>query len=98
KTPTTGTGFGWATGMTTENNLDVGKSSTAMLAYIAAVPGITVSAPSAVTIGGEEGKFVDFTLSKDQVFLRVGKSATVYSPGEKVRAYLVDVNGSVVLL
>jgi len=28
----------------------------------------------------------------------VGKSGTTYSPGEKVRAYLLDVNGSVVLL
>ena len=37
---TTNTGFGWATGMTAEGNRDVGQSTSALLAYIAAVPGI----------------------------------------------------------
>jgi len=98
KTESTGTGFGWATGMTAEGNADVGKSVDALLAYIAAVPGITASTPSDVTIGGVAGKSVDFSLSKGQIFFMVGKSGTTYSPGEKVRAYLLDVNGSVVLL
>ena len=53
---------------------------------------------AAVTIGGIEGTSIDFTLAKGEIFFRVGKSATRYSPGEKVRAYVLDVNGSVVLL
>jgi hypothetical protein len=98
KKQTTGTGFGWVTGMTAEDNPDIGTSSTAMLAYIAAVPGITTSGPSVVTIGGVEGRSVDFTLSTDKIFFRAGQSGTFFNPGEKVRAYVVDVNGSVVLL
>ena len=98
KTETTRTGFGWATGMTAEGNADVGTSTAALLTFIAAVPGITASPPSAVTIGGIEGTSIDFTLAKGEIFFRVGKSATRYSPGEKVRAYVLDVNGSVVLL
>ncbi len=98
KTGTTNTGVGWATGMTAEGNADVGNSADALVAFIAAVPGITASTPSDVTIGGVAGKSVDFSLSKGQIFFRVGKSGTIYSPGEKVRAYVLDVNGSVVLL
>ena len=95
---TTNTGFGWATGMTAEANRDVGQSTTALLAYIAAVPGITASPPAKVTIGGVQGSSIDFSLSEGEIFFMVGKSGTRYSPGEKVRAYVLDANGSVVLL
>jgi hypothetical protein len=98
KTATTGTGFGWATGMTAEGKPDVGKSTTAMLDFIATVPGITSSEPAAVTIGGVAGSSIDFSLSKGQIFFRVGKSGAIYAPGEKVRAYVLDVNGSVVMM
>ena len=95
---TTRTGFGWATGMTAETNPDVGESTAAVLAFIAAVPGITATEPTAVTVGGVQGNYVDFSLSKGDIFFRVGKSGASYSPGEKVRAYVLDADGSVVLM
>ena len=92
------TAFGWSTGMTAEDGPDIGKTTDALLGYFASRPGIAISAPTAVTIGGMPGRSVDFALSKGEIFMRVGKSGGGFQPGEKVRAIAVDVNGTVVLL
>jgi hypothetical protein len=90
--------FGWSTGMVTQDGSPIGKTTDSMLAYFAAVPGIAASAPIPVTIGGMPGRSIDFTLTKDSIFMRVGKSGGGFDPGEKVRAIIVDVNGAVVML
>jgi hypothetical protein len=92
------TGFGWSTGMVAEDGAVVGKTTDTLLAYFTQVPGISVSAPTPVTVGGMPGRAIDFTLSKGSIFMMVGKSANQYQVGEKVRAIIVDVNGAVVLL
>ena len=92
------TGFGWSTGMVAEDGSAIGKTTDTLLAYFTQVPGISVSAPTPVTVGGMPGRAIDFTLSKGPIFMMVGKSANQYQVGEKVRAIIVDVNGAVVLL
>jgi hypothetical protein len=90
-------GFGWATGMVAEDGTQVGKTTDALLAYLAARPGITMSPATPVTIGGMPARSIDFTSSQD-FLMRVGKSGVSFGPGEKVRAIFVDVDGVVVLL
>jgi len=90
--------FGWSTGMITEDGTDIGKTTDSLLGFFASRPDITVSAPTAVTIGGMPARSIDFTLSKGEIFMRVGKSGGGFQTGEKVRAIVVDVNGAVVLL
>ena len=92
------TGFGWSTGMMAEDGSNVGKTTDTLLAFFASQSGISASAPTSVTVGGMPGRAIDFTLSKGSIFMRVGKSATQYEVGEKVRAIIVDVNEAVVLL
>ena len=89
--------FGWATGMVAEDGTQVGKTTDALLAYLAARPGITMSPATPVTIGGKPGRSIDFTVSQD-FLMRVGKSGTSFGPGEKVRANVVDVDGVIVLI
>jgi hypothetical protein len=91
------TGFGWSTGMIAEDGSDVAKTSDALLAFFASRPGITASAPTPTEVGGMPGRSIDFTLSTGSIFMMVGKSAVQYQVGEKVRAIIVDVDGSVVL-
>ena len=90
--------FGWSTGMVAEDGSQIGKTTDSMLAYFAAVPGIVASTPTTVTIGGMPGRSIDFTLTKGSIFMRVGKSGGGFNPGEKVRAIIVDVYGTVVML
>lgn len=89
--------FGWSTGLTADG-ADIGKTTDSLLGFFASRPDITVSAPTAVMIGGMPGRSIDFTLSKGEIFMRSGKSGGGFQTGEKVRAIVVDVNGAVVLL
>lgn len=92
------TGFGWGTGMKADDGTDIGKSTDAMLQFLAAQSGATVVAPVPVTIGGVTGRSVDITLNKATFGFRVGKSGATFNPGEKLRLLLFEVKGAVVLV
>jgi hypothetical protein len=57
-TPNT-TLFGWSTSLIAEDGSEFGKTTDSLLGYFASQPGISVSAPTSVTIGGMPGDSID---------------------------------------
>lgn len=96
-------GFAWVSGVSAgqveDKLVQIGPRPPDFIDYLGSNPGLTVGQPQTTTIDGVPGQWLDVTVNADTPgVLLVDDDAFNLGKGEKVRYYVLDKDGSTVIL